>query len=54
MLLNDVKKLINYVYGFTWVLASPNPGKDFDVVKMWRFARNGAHVITGANTLNVL
>ena len=26
MLINDVKKLINYVYSFTGVLASPNPG----------------------------
>ena len=54
MMLNIVKKLVNYLYGFTKVLASPNRGAKFDVVKLWRYAGNGAHVITGANILNVV
>ena len=54
MMLNNVKKLVNYMYSFTKVLASPNPGADFEVVKMWGYARNGTHVIAGANILNVV
>ena len=54
MMLNNVKKLVNYMYSFTKVLASPNPGDDFEVVKMWGYARNGTHVIAGANILNVV
>ena len=45
---------MNYVYSFTQVLASPDPRADFDVVKMWGYARNGIHVISGTNMLNVL
>ena len=54
MMLNNVKKLVNYVYSFTKVLASPDPGADFEVVKMWRYTNNGAQVIAGGNMLNVV
>ena len=54
MMLNNVKRLVNYMYSFTKVLASPNPGADFEVVKMWRYARNGTHVIARANMLNIV
>ena len=54
MLLNSVQRLVNYVYSFTKVLASPDPGADFEVVKMWRNARNGVHVIAGGNMMNVV
>ena len=29
------KKLVNYVYSFTKVLASPDPGADFEVVSQY-------------------
>ena len=54
MMLNNVRKLVNYVYSFTKVLASPDPGADFEVVKMWRYASNGAQVIAGGNIINVV
>ena len=54
MMLNNVKKLVNYVYSFTKVLASPDPGADFEVVKMWLYASNSAQVIAGGNMLNVV
>ena len=54
IVLNNVKKLVNYVYSFTKVLASPDPGADFEVVKMWRYASNGAQVIAGGNIINVV
>ena len=54
MMLNNVRKLVNYIYSFTKVLASPNPGARFEVVRLWRYAGNGANVIAGANILNVV
>ena len=54
MLLNSVQRLVNYLYSFSKVLASPDPGANFDVIKMWRYARNGAHVIAGGNIINVV
>ena len=35
VLLNHVKKLVNYLYGFAKVLASPDPGAEFEVVRAW-------------------
>ena len=54
MLLNNVQKLVNYVYSFTKVLASPDPGADFEVIKMWRYASNDVQVISGGNMINVV
>jgi len=54
MMLNNVKKLVNYTYSFTKILASPDPGAKFEVVRLWRYAGNGANVIAGANVLNVV
>ena len=34
VMLNHVKKLVNYLYGLTKVLASPDPGAEFEVVRM--------------------
>ena len=53
-MLNHVKKLINYLYGFTRILASPDPGAKFEVVKAWRFSNNGMPVITGGNVISVV
>jgi len=54
LLLSELKKLANYLYSFAKVLASPEPGSNFDVDKMWRYVRNGAYIITRANMLNVV
>ena len=54
MVLNHVKRLINYLYSFTKLLASPDPGADFKVVKMWRFSSSGAQVIAGGNVINTV
>ena len=53
VMLNHVKKLVNYIYGFAKVLASPDPGAEFEVVRMWRYASNGTTVITGGNIISV-
>ena len=53
VMLNHVKKLINYLYGFTKILASPDPGAKFEVVKAWRYSNNRITVITGGNVLSV-
>ena len=53
VMLNHVRKLVNYLYGLTKVLASPDPGAEFEVVKMWRYANNGTTVITGGNIISV-
>ena len=53
VMLNHVKKLVNYLYGFTKVLAFPGPGAEFEVVRMWRYANNGTTVITGGNVISV-
>ena len=36
------------------MLASLDPGADFEVVKMWRYASNGTQVIAGGNIINVV
>ena len=54
MMLNHVKKLVNYMYSFAKVLASPDPGAEFEVVRMWRYTSNGTYVIAGWNILNVV
>ena len=54
VMLNHVKKLINYLYGFTRILASPDPGAKFEVVKVWRYSNNGMTVITGGNVISVV
>ena len=53
-MLNYVKKLMNYLYSFTKVLASADPGTKSEVIKTWRFANNGVAVITGGNILSVV
>ena len=53
VMLNHVNKLVNYLYGFAKVLASPDPGAEFEVVRMWRYASNGTTVITGGNIISV-
>ena len=53
VMLNHVKKLLNYLYGLTKVLASPDPGAEFEVVRMWRYANNRVTVITGGNIISV-
>ena len=53
VMLNHVKKLVNYLYGFTKVLAFPDPGAEFEVVRMWRYANNGTTVITSGNVISV-
>ena len=35
------------------MLASPDPGAEFEVVKMWRYANIGSIVITGGNIISV-
>ena len=52
-MLNHVKKLLNYLYGLTKVLAFPNPGAEFEVVRMWRYANSSTTVITGGNIISV-
>ena len=54
VMLNYVKKLMNYLYSFTKVLASADPGTKSEVIKTWRFANNGIAVITGGNILSVV
>ena len=53
-LLKQVVKLLNYLYGFIRVLASPDPGAECEVTQMWRYSNNGATVITGGNIISVL
>jgi hypothetical protein len=52
-MLNHVQRLLKYLYSFTRVLASPDPGAGFEVVKMWRYANNGSIVITSGNIISV-
>ena len=54
VLLNYVKKLMNYLYSFSKVLASADPGAKPDIIKTWRYANNGIAVITGGNILSVV
>ena len=54
VMLNYVKKLVNYLYSFTKILASPDPGTKSEVIKTWRFSNNGIAVITGGNILSVV
>ena len=54
VMLNYVKKLMNYLYSFAKVLASADPGSKADIIKTWRFANNGIAVITGGNILSVV
>ena len=53
VMLNYVQKLLKYLYSFARVLASPDPGAEFEVVRMWRYANNGSIVITGGNIISV-
>ena len=49
-----VKQLVNYLYSFTKILASPDPGAKSEVIKTWRFSNNGVAVITGRNIISVV
>ena len=52
--MNYTKQLMNYLYSFTKVLASADPGTKSDIIKTWRYANNGIAVITGGNILSVV
>ena len=54
VMLNYVKQLVNYLYSFTKILASPDPGTKSEVIKTWRFSNNGIAVITGGNIISVV
>ena len=53
VMLNHVQKLLKYLYSFAKVLASPDPGAEFEVVRTWKYCNNGATVITGGNIIIV-
>ena len=46
VMLNHVKKLVNYLYGFAKVLASPDPRAEFEVVGMPAMVRHSSLVGT--------
>ena len=50
VMLSHVQKLLN---SFARVLASPDPGAEFEVVRTWKYCSNGATVITGGNVISV-
>ena len=54
VMVNHVIQLVNYLYSFTRILASADPGAKVEVVKTWRFSNNGVAVITGGNIISVV
>ena len=54
VMLNYVKKLVNYLYSFMKILASPDPRTKSEVIKTWRFSNNGIAVITGGNIISIV
>ena len=54
VMVNYVKQLVNYLYSFTKILASSDPGAKSEVIKTWRFSNNGVVVITGGNIISVV
>ena len=54
VMVNHVIQLVNYLYSFTRILASADPGAKAEVVKTWRFSNNGVAVITGGNIISLV
>ena len=53
-IMKSITKLYNYAYAFAKCLVSPAWGPREDIVKAWRYTRNGVVVKTGANLLHVI
>jgi len=52
-MLNQVQRLLKYLYSLTRILACPDPGSESEVVRTWRYTNNGSIVIAGGNIISV-